>query len=648
MTVTVYNPEGTRNHEGECSLEGVMARHLLIDGRFWPIFWTQFFGAFNDNVLRNALVILIVTKSLSLGGIAGSEMIALCGAVFIFPFFLFSATAGQFADRISKSRLVFSVKLWELCVILFASYGFLIENLPLLLGALFMTGLQSTFFGPVKYSILPHLLREDELVSGTAYVEMGTFLSILLGTILGGALVGIPLWGAWLIGAVMVALASLGCLASAGIQYVPPVAPQLRIRMNPLPPTREILKLTFRNRSIALAILGISWFWFLGAAVLALLPPYCTYFLKAEESVITFFLAIFSIGVGVGSLLCRRLSSQTLDLGLVPLGAFSMSFFAFELFLAGNPISSELGGEGLVTLSQFLSMPGGLRIGLDLFLFCVAGGLYIVPLYTFLQQKADPAERSRVIAGNNILNSLFMVFAAVLLIVLYELQFSIPWIFLTLSLLNLIVAIYQYSIIPEFLLRIICWMIANIMYRMKVVGRENIPACGPALLVSNHVSFVDWLVISSACPRPIRFVMHYKFFQIPLAGRIFKDAKVIPIAGVREDPGILDTAFQTIAEELGRGQLVCFFPEGRLTRDGNKRKFRPGIEWIVRATPVPVVPVALNGLWGSFFSRKYGKPMSKPFRRFWSRISVVFGAPLPPQEVTSAQLFEQVSQLQRQ
>lgn len=624
-----------------------MTKRLITDRRFAPVFWTQFFGAFNDNVLRNALVILVTMKSMTMVGISSSRMVALCGGIFILPFFLFSGTAGRLADKVSKSGLVFWVKVWELALMVLATHGFVTENLPVLLAALFMTGLQTAFFGPVKYSILPHLLREEELVSGTAHVEMGTFLAVLLGTIAGGVLIGVPKWGPWLTGSVMIAFALLGCLASSTIRTIPPVAPQLKIRLSPIAPTLETMRLVGRSRGILLAVLGISWFWFLGSAFLSLLPPYCKEFLRAAESVVTLFLALFSIGIGLGSLLCGRLSLGRVELGLVLMGAFGMGLFSMDLFLAGRPEMSAANTGGL-SVPAFLSTFEGLRVAADLFLFSVSGGLFIVPLYTFLQREPNPEERSRVIAGNNIVNSLFMVIAAILLVSLLELGFSVPVIFLVLAALNLVVAVRAYRVIPEFFLRFICWIVANVMYRLRVTGRENIPVEGPAILVSNHVSFVDWMIISSACPRPVRFVMHHKFFQIPVARRIFQDGKVIPIAGVREDPEILRTAFTRITEELNSGQIVCLFPEGRITRDGSKRKFRPGVEWIVRKSPVPVIPLALNGLWGSFFSRKYGKPMSRPFRRFWSRISVAIGKPVAPDQVSSDRLYQLVGELEAQ
>lgn len=626
-------------------VETKMNQNLLKDRRFWPLFWTQFLGAFNDNVFKNALVILITIRAFTMGGVSSKQMVALCGGIFILPFFLFSATAGQMADKYSKSKLIFWIKVWEILVMLLGAYGFIVGNISLLLVTLFLMGLQSSFFGPVKYSVLPQLLREEELVSGNAYVEMGTFVSILLGTILGGVLIAIPEFGSQLVSGAVILLAVLGCLASVRMPYLAPAAPELKFNANPLRPTFEIVRLTGKTRSVFLSILGISWFWFLGAAFLSLLPPYCKEFLNAEESVITFFLVLFSLGVGVGSLLCERLSFRKLELGLVPVGSIGLSLFSFDLFLVGRP-DALMGNAGdILSVTALLSAPGGWRIASDFLLFSISGGLFIVPLYTLIQQRSNRAERSRVIAGNNILNAFFMVVSAVLLVILFALNFTIPQVFLIFSLLNLLVAVYIYTVIPEFLFRFLCWILANIVYRLKVVGRENIPLEGPVVLVCNHVSFVDWLIISSASPRPIRFVMHYSFLEVPFTRRIFKDTGVIPIAGSRENPEILDAAFEKIAENLEAGEAVCIFPEGKITKDGKMNPFRPGVERVIRTTPVPVVPMALDGLWGSFFSRKYGKAMTKPFRRIRSRIRLVIGQAIPPEEVSAERLYKLVSGL---
>lgn len=622
-----------------------MNRNLLQDRRFRPHFWTQFFGALNDNVFKNALVILITFKAFSIAGIPTEQMVAICGGIFILPFFLFSATAGQLADKYSKSQLIIWIKIWEIIVMLMGAYGFITENIIILIMTLFLMGLQSTFFGPVKYSILPHLLGDDELVSGNAYVELGTFIAILFGTILGGILIAIPHHGVWMVSAAVIIFAAIGCISSVKIRKLKAVTPSLKFRFNPIPQTLLILKLMKKRRSVFLSVLGISWFWFLGAVILSMLPIYCKNSLNSNESVVTFFLALFSIGVGTGSVLCERLSFRKLELGLVPIGSIGLSLFSFDLFLIGQPYLIEIHPASQISVLELISTWTGFRISLDLFLFSVFSGLFIVPLYTLIQQRSIENERSRVIAANNILNALFMVVSAIFLMMLFYLKLTIPQIFLVLSIINALVAVYIYTIIPEFLFRLMCWFVAHILYRIQVIGRENIPSKGPAVLICNHVSFVDWLIIASACPRPIRFVMHYSFLEIPLTGRIFKDARVIPIAGSKESPEILNSALENISEELGKDELVCIFPEGTITGDGNLGTFKPGIERIIQKTPVPVIPLALTGLWGSFFSRKYGKAMSKPFRRCWSRITLNIGSSVSPAAVSAEKLCVFVKQL---
>jgi 1-acyl-sn-glycerol-3-phosphate acyltransferase len=470
-------------------------------------------------------------------------------------------------------------------------------------------------------------------------------LAILLGTILGGSLITHPGSGPWLVSAAVIAVSILGLLASRGIKPLAASSPDLSLQVNPIAPTLEILRLVHRERSVFLSILGISWFWFFGAAVLTILPGYCREFLHGDESLMTLFLTIFSVGVGIGSLLCARLSAKKLELGLVPIGSLGISLFALDLFLIGHPSWLPRNPQEHLTIAALLATPGGWRLVGDLLLLAVFGGIFIVPLYTFIQQWPREAERSRVIAGNNILNALFMVLASVLLLVLFSLGMSMPQVFLLLALLNLAVAAYIYRVIPEFLLRLVCGILVRILYRLKVVGREYLPVDGPAVLVCNHVSFVDWLIISGACPRPIRFVMHHSYLKVPLAGWLFRDSGVIPIAGSMEDPQVLTAAFNRIAAELNAGEIICVFPEGRLTTDGTLKKFRPGIETIIQRSPVPVVPMALCGLWGSFFSKQDGKAMRRPFRRFWSRISLVIGPAVPPEQVSAATLQDHVDRL---
>lgn len=610
---------------------------LLTDRRFRPLFWTQALGAFNDNVFKNAIVILITFRSATLLGLDSEKLVALCGGIFILPFFLFSAAAGELADRRSKSTLGRFAKVWEILVMLLGAAGFAADSLPLLLGALFMLGTQAAFFGPIKYGILPELLEPRELVAGNALIELGTFVAILLGTILGGALMGLGDSGRHWVSFAGVVFAALGYLASRGIPDLPAQAPELRLSRNPVTPTFALFRLARRTPSVFLSILAISWFWLVGSIVLSALPALCKNVLGGSEAVLTLFLGLFSVGIGVGSLLCERLSFGTLELGLVPVGSIGMTLFALDIGFLPMPHAPGIGA--------LFADPRGTRLAADLFLFSVSAGLFTVPLYTLIQLRSDARERSRIVAANNVLNALFMVVGAGALIGMYAIGLDGPRIFAILGGANAVVALGVYGALPEFLFRFVAWVLTRAMYRAKIEGARNFPETGAAVIVANHVSFADWLILSAACPRPIRFVMHASFMKLPLFGSFFRRAKVIPIAGGKEDPGILESAFRKVSEELRAGELVCIFPEGGLTRDGKLGPFRPGVERVLSENPVPVVPVALDGMWGSFFSRRHGRAMSKPFRRLWSRIAVRVGPPLPARDASAERLRTVVANL---
>jgi 1-acyl-sn-glycerol-3-phosphate acyltransferase len=618
--------------------------HLLTERRFWPLFWTQFLGAFNDNLFKNALVILIAYRSMTLLGISSATIVVACAGVFIFPFFLFSATAGQLADHYPKWILMRWVKVWEIGVMALAGVGFATDSLALLLTVLFLMGMQSTFFGPAKYAILPELLDDKTLVGGNALVAMATFLAILLGTITGGLVVaGGERWVSKL-GLMVVVVAVMGFVTSIFIKKLPAANPDLPVSLNPVKPTIDILRLTRRVHSVFLSVLAISWFWFLGVSFLSLLPNFSKDVLAGGETVVTLCLATFCVGIGSGSMLCERLSRRHLELGLVPLGSIGISIFAIDLAFSGWRFVAPAEGV-MLTVAQYLRQPGGVHVLIDLFMIAVFSGFYTVPLMTFIQQRSASAERSRVIAGNNILNALLMVLSSFMLVGLLAAAVSIPGIFLVLALLNVAVAIYIYTVIPEFLLRFVAWCLANVLYRVRVDHPERIPAEGAAVLTANHISFIDSLLISSASPRPARFIMDAEYVRLPILRFLFRDAKVIPIAPAGEDPELLERAYDRIAEELAEGELVCIFPEGGISSDGNLAPFRRGIERIVGRTPVPVVPVALVGLWGSFFSRKGGRAMSRPFRRFWSRVEIRVGEAIPPEDFTAQRVAEVVADL---
>jgi 1-acyl-sn-glycerol-3-phosphate acyltransferase len=617
-----------------------MAASLLSQRRFWPFFWVSFLTGFNDNVFKQALIVLVTMKGLTLGGLSTEVIQFLAPALIILPFVLASATAGQVSDKWSKATTIRGAKLAELPVMILGSIGLVTENTTALVTTLFLTGLQSTFFGPAKYSFLPEVLEPDELVGGNGLVETGTFLSVLLGTILGGVLVSAGSQGAWLAASATILIALLGIGAAFLVEQRPPADPTLKLDLNPITPNVRIIGATRHDQPVFLSIMGISWFWFFGAAFLSLVPAWVADVAHADATVITLCTAMFSIGIGIGSLWCERLSGGHLELGLVPFGSLGMSLFAIDLAVVGIPaIPSGLDWVG------FLSTFDGVRASFDLAMLAMFGGFYTVPLYTMVQQRTDPAKRAQVIAGNNIINSIFIVAASLALLGLRAAGLSIPAIFATLALANLAVTAYIYHIIPEFMLRFCLWIVCSVMYRLRVVDGERFPREGRAIVVANHVTFVDFLFLTAACRRPMRFVMYHAFVDTPILRWMFRDAKVIPIAARHEDPELLERAMDAIAVALDNDELVCLFPEGMVTRDGKMTPFRPGVERIVARTPAPVTPVAIRNLWGSFFSYAGGKPFRRPFRRIRSRIDVVVGEAIAPAEVDAHELALRVAAL---
>ncbi len=611
---------------------------LLKERRFLPFFITQFLGAFNDNVFKNALIILIAFQAANPA--QSNLLINASAGLFILPFFLFSATAGQLADKYEKSHLMRWIKLLEIVIMLGAAAAFILNSIPLLISLLFLMGAQSTLFGPVKYSILPQHLKPEELVGGNGWVEMGTFLAILIGTLLGGVLIAVQGNGPWLVGSAVVILAILGFLSSLFIPRAAPDAPDLRINWNPFTETWRTIKITRRNRTVFLSVLGISWFWFLGATYLAQLPNYTKLTLGGDEHVVTLLLTTFALGIGIGSLLCERLSGRRVELGLVPFGAIGLTVFGVDLFFAAAPVAPE---ASLIGAVEFLRNFSHWRVLMDILLMGMFGGFYIVPLFALVQQRSEPSYRSRVIAGNNILNALFMVASALLAIFFLDsVGLTIPQFLLLTAIFNALVAVYIFTLVPEFLMRFIVWILVNTVYRLRAEGLEHIPDEGPVVVVCNHVSFMDALVVIGCCRRPIRFVMDHQIFKIPVLSFVFRTAGAIPIAPARENREILEQAYDRVAAYLEEGEVVGIFPEGQLTKDGEIGSFKNGIERIIQRTSAPVVPMALRGLWGSFFSRRYGKAMKNFPRRFWSRIELVVGEPVAPEQATSARLRERV------
>ena len=614
---------------------------LLGQRRFGPFFWTQFAGAANDNVFKNAFVVFVTFELAASAAIDAGTIVNLIGAVFILPFMLFSATAGQVADKLEKSRLIRAIKLFEIVIMLVGCLAFASASVPLLFVALALLGVHSTLFGPVKYAILPQHLRADELIGGNGMVEMGTFVAILLGTIAGGLVVAVKPYGPILAGALTIAVAALGWLASRRIPYTPAVAPGLALDWNPLRETWRNLRIAHDNLVVWRSMLGISWFWFYGAIYLAQLPAFTQRVLQGDEHVFTLLLALFSIGIGIGSLLCERLSGHKVELGLVPFGSIGLTVFAVDLWLASSGLAATAHGG----VTAFARDPARWRVGFDIVMLGVFGGFYTVPLYALIQSRSAPSHRSRIIAANNILNALFIVASAGVAIGLLAAGLSIPQLFLVVGVMNAVVAVYIYSLVPEFLMRFLAWMLVHTVYRVRQEGLENIPEEGACVVACNHVSYADAVIIAACVRRPIRFVMDHRIFRAPLLSFIFRAMRTIPIASARDDPSVKERAYDEIAAALGEGEVVGIFPEGRITHTGELNAFRPGIIKILARTPVPVVPLALRGLWGSFFSRSHRGHAMRRLRGIFSRIALVGGAPLRAEDVSVERLHGEVRAL---
>lgn len=614
--------------------------NLLKSKRFAPFFVTQFLGAFNDNIYKNTLMLIMAYGAAETMGMNTHIILNLAAVLFILPFLLFSAIAGQIADKFEKSALIKKIKLLEIVIMLAGALALLTEQYAILLALLFLMGAQSAFFGPCKYAILPQHLKPKELVGGNALVEMGTFVSILLATIGAGIIMQFENYLS--IAAVLVVLLAIaGYVSCRFIPLAPAMDSQLKIDWNIVKSSWQLVQYARSNNGIYLAIIAISWFWFLGATYLTQFPNFSREVLHGDPSLVTLLLAIFTLGIGSGSLLCEKLSRKQVELGIVPIGALGMTLFGIDLYFA---VPTHLADSE--TWLSFLQNQGNWRLLIDLAAIGIFGGVFIVPLYAYVQLRVQEEYRARIIGVINIMNAFFLVASgliAILFLGVFEL--SITELFLVIAIMNLVVTFYVFHQVDEFALRFCVWVLTNIIYRVKEVGRENIPDRGAAVIVSNHVSYVDALLIAGTSPRPIRFVMDHNIFKNRLLGWFFKLVKAIPIAPEKVSETIYHDAFARISQALEEGHIVCIFPEGKLTKTGEMNEFKQGIEKIIQTNPVPVIPLGLSGLWGSFFSHKEGTAFTKPPKRFWSRVDLNIGTAVPADQVSANYLYQQVAQL---
>ncbi|OMO20116.1 MFS transporter [Vibrio lentus] len=611
---------------------------LLTQKRFLPYFITQFLGAFNDNIFKNVLLLFVAFASVDTLPISSNLFINLAAGLFILPFFLFSALAGVLADKYEKSWFIRKVKLLEVVIMSLGAIGFIYESYAILLLLLFLMGTQSAFFGPVKYALLPQQLESKELVSGNALVETGTFLAILIGTLGAGIIASEE--NSKLIAAVcIVTFAVLGYLASYFIPEAPSNAPDLKVKWQPITLTRQTLAIAKKDRPTFQALMAISWFWFLGATYLTQFPNFTKVYLNGTESAVAFLLALFSVGIAIGSLACDKLSNHRIEIGIVPMGSLGISIFGFLMAVS---IPDAL--PDFDSFKSFVSYSELWPLFTYLLLLGMSGGIFIVPLYSLMQFRAKPTERAQVIAGLNIYNSLFMVGSAVLGIVfLSVLQLSIPQLFALLAVFNTLVMFALFYQVPIYAFRFFTWVVTHTMYRVKHKNLHNLPEKGGALIVCNHVSYMDALLLSAVCPRLIRFVMEEDYAKLPPLRRFLKRAGVIPISATNRSS--IRNAFKEVERALHEGHIVCIFPEGKLTSDGEVAEFMRGMELIIRRSPVPVIPMALKGLWGSYFSRFKGSACKGLPNRFWTKIEIEAGRPILPKDTSCETLRQSVAEL---
>lgn len=591
---------------------------LLRTRRFAPLFWTQLLGAFNDNLFKSALVVALTFGAFRDAALPIDALVNLATALLVLPFFLFGSLAGQLADRFDKAKLARALKLAELVAMVLALIGFSLASLPLLFVSLFLMGTQSAFFGPIKYALLPQHLKPEELVAGNAAVEAGTFVAILGGTLAGALIVAIPNVGVLLVGGAIVLVALFGVLTAKAIPAAPGSA-HAKVDPNLVRGTRELLRVARRDRAVWGAIVGLSVFWLGGAVILGQLPRLAQA-LGGDENTLTILLAAFSFGVGAGSFVAERIARGRILVGSVP---FALA--AIGALTAWLPSATSVGSAAIL-----------------LFAIGVFGGLFAVPLMTLLQARAREDERARVIAANNVVNSLFMVVGAAYAawrlsggdVAVSDVAIDagvtgpLASLFVELGLFLVAASLVAFVATLRDAIHLLIAGLVRVMYRVDARGLDRVPTEGAALVVANHESFVDAFVLGGLCARPIRFVMDHRMTKMPGLGWLFRAARVIPIAPAKEDPELMARAFEEIDAALAAGEVVGLFPEGKCTRDGEVDVFRPGVERILAARPVPVVPVALDGLWGGFFSYANGVPMKSFPRRFWSRVKVRAGAPV--------------------
>ncbi len=570
---------------------------------FWALIVTQFFGAFNDNVLKVLISLLVVEWVADPD--ARSQLVSLGTAIFAAPFILFSMVAGRLADRLPKPKLIVATKVWELLVMAAAAVALWQKSIPMMLLCLFVLSMQATFFGPAKYGILPEMMEESELSLGNAWVNIGTFSAILIGTLVASHLAAQRMTAAALMGATAV----LGLIASLFMRPLPAAKPQSPMVWNPLSDLVSNWALLRTDRALYLSVIAVNFFWFMGAAFQTNIFLYVKDIMKASPETTGYLIVVIAVGVGAGSYLAARLSKEKVEVGLVPVGSLGMSIFAADLFWA------------------HASVP---RTFVDFFMLGAFAGLYYIPLVSLIQWRSPAAERGRVMAMTNFLSFVAIALAALALWVFGKVfHLDSAQVFLALGVLALLETYAVCRYVPDSLLRLVLYVLTNTIYRIRVSGLNHVPVKGPALLVVNHLSLADGFLVGAALPRLVRFVMWRTYYDDPRLHWLVKTMNAIPISET-DPPREILRSLMTARKALEEGHLVCIFAEGEISRTGNLLEFKRGFEVIVKGLDVPVIPVFLDRVWGSIFSFERGSVLWKKPRRIPYPVTLTFGQPIKP------------------
>ena len=582
-------------------------KDLLRARGFASLLWTQLLGAFNDSVFK--IVVTLLATTVTSGG-SGSRDLALVGVVFILPFFLFSGYAGYLADSRNKRTVLIATKSIEIFSMLLAVWALWIGSFPFLLAVLFLMALQSTLFSPAKYGIVPEMVPDKDLSRANALIQMTTNLAIVFGTWIGSEMLAAWPKDSWRIGVLLVTIAVAGFSVSFGIGRVPEPATRKRFELNPWREIGQGLRRLYRDKPLWLTVLGISYFWMIGALLQLDIVLFTRDILQAGQQWAGRLIAFMGLGIALGSLAAGRLSGDKVELGLTPIGSIGMGLAAL----------------GLAAGDSFL------RAGLFIALLGFAGGLFIVPLNSLLQQRSAASERGRVIAANNFLNMFGVLAASGALYALNDLAAVGPDpIIFVFGVLTFVVTAYMLTVVPDFLIRFVLWMLTHTVYRIRIVGQENVPFRGPALLVSNHLSYIDGFLVGGCVQRFLRFLIYRPYYEMKAFNWILRRMHAIPIQG--GDPEKVAESIDLAREQLRQGHVVCIFAEGSVSRTGNMLRFKPGFERIMEGLAgegleVPIIPVNLDRVWGSIFSMKDGKAFFRFPERVRYPITVSFGRPL--------------------